>query len=339
MSAAAIHPFLQPSLGCRMLAAANAAYYIDGNGNFSPPSNDPIYNAVGWKSAPTAVVGKSGPDEEDLNACLVGTSGDGVVVSFRGTFPITSPLTFEEMMDWLQDFLVSPYQDATVQTWGATVMVHPGFWEAVLSIATSLDAQLQKLVPTAGNFYFAGHSKGGAMATLAAMRYAMLNPSLPAPTVYTFASPRPANGAFVTAFTSAKLIQNRYENYNDMAPLLPPSSRDVVNALVPALKLAKDFGKLDTVWYNVLTGLLSNVVSPWGYTSVGTGYFIAQNGSLGGANSTNSTQQWDDVFSTALNGQYEPIAAAHCAACPSSVCGGGYMTGLGGVAVGLCSGS
>jgi triacylglycerol lipase len=336
MSAAAIQTSPQPSLGCRMLAAANAAYYIDGNGNFSPPSNNAIYNAVGWKAVPTALVGASGPDETDLNACLVGTSGDGVVVSFRGTLPITSPLTFEELMDWLQDFLASPYQDATVKTWGANVMVHPGFWEAVLSIATSLDAQLQQLAPIAGSFYFVGHSKGGAMATLAAMRYAILNPNSALPAVYTFASPRPANSAFLTAFNNANLAQNRYENYIDLAPLVPPSASDVA-PLVDTLWAAWELGKLDQIWYNVLSSLLNNVVKPWDYTSMGTGYFIDQTGTLGGPDSTDSAAQWGSVVGTATGGDYESIAQAHCAACPSSACGGGYMTGMGGVAAGLCS--
>ena len=51
------------SLGCRMLAAANAAYLIDAQGNFTPPPSgtNPIYDAVGWTGTPTAIVGTDWP--------------------------------------------------------------------------------------------------------------------------------------------------------------------------------------------------------------------------------------------------------------------------------------
>ncbi len=322
------------TIACRMLAAANAAYYIDGTGTFTPPNSDPIYNAVGWTTAPTPIVGTSGVDSQDLNACLAGTSGDGVVVAFRGTMPLTDPLTFEEMLDWFQDFLMEPYSDSTIQSWGAGVEVHAGWWDAVLSIATALDTQLANLKPTTGNFYFVGHSKGGPMATLAAMRYCVLNPHAAPPVVYTFASPRPGNAAFATAFQNQKITQYRYENYQDIAPLFPPSASDVTSTLIPALELAKDFGKIDAIWESMLVAML-NVVAGWNYTSVGTGYFIPQGGSPIGP--TNSSDQWDDIFDTLLNGNYDAIAQAHCAACPSAKCQGGYMTGV--CPSSLCSGT
>ena len=322
------------TIACRMLAAANAAYYIDGAGTFTPPSNNSIYNAVGWTAQPTPIVGTSGVDKEDLNACLVGNTGDGVVVAFRGTLSAIEPPDFEEMMDWLQDFLMEPYSDSTVQSWGTGVEVHAGWWDAVLSIATALDTQLAKLNPTAGKFYFTGHSKGGPLATLAAMRYCVLNPNAAKPLVYTFASPRPGNGAFATAFQNQGITQNRYENYQDIAPLFPPSSSDVTNSLIPALELAQFAGKIDAIWASVLKALL-NGVAGWNYASVGTGYFIPQNGSPIGQ--TNSQTQWSDVFVALMNGNYTAVPQAHCAACPSAKCQGGYMTGL--CPSGICSGT
>jgi len=321
------------SLACRMLAAANAAYLIDGNGNFTPPSpgTNPIYDAVGWTGTPTAIVGTSGLDNQDLNACLVGTSGDGVVVAFRGTLPLTTPPTFEEIMDWLQDFLVGPCTDSTIQTWGSGVMVHPGWWDAVESIASKLRTQLQSLNPQKGSFYFTGHSKGGPLASIAAMNYAMPSAGQTLPVLYTFASPRPGNTAFANAFASAGLTQTRYENINDIAPLLPPSASDVTNVLDVTLELAKDFGKIDTIWYNVLTSLLNNVVAKWDYAAVGSGYYIDQGGNLQPAD---PAAQWGAVFGSAEAGGLSTIAQAHCAACPASGCQGGYMTG---VCPGFCS--
>jgi len=321
------------SLPCRMLAAANAAYLIDGNGNFTPPppGTNPIYDAVGWTATPTAIVGTSGIDNEDLNACLVGTSGDGVVVAFRGTLPLTNPLTFEETMDWLQDFLVGPYTDSTIQTWGSGVMVHPGWWDAVQSIASSLSAQLQTLNPQTGSFYFTGHSKGGPMASIAAMNYAVPNNGQALPVLYTFASPRPGNAAFATAFANAGLTQTRYENLNDIAPLLPPSASDITNVLDVLLGDAEYWELIDKIWYNVLTSLLNNTVAPWNYTALGTGYYIDQNGNLQPAD---TYAQWGAVLGTATGGGLSPIADAHCAACPGTNCEGGYMTG---VCPGFCS--
>jgi hypothetical protein len=322
------------TVACRMLAAANAAYYIDGAGTFTPPTNNSIYDSVGWTAAPTPVVGKSGVDSQDLNACLVGTSTDGVVVAFRGTLSAIEPPDFEEMMDWLQDFLIEPYSDSTVQSWGTGIEVHAGWWDAVLSIAPSLDAQLAKLDPAAGNFYFTGHSKGGPMATLAAMRYCFLNPNAAKPVVYTFASPRPGNTAFATAFQNKGITQNRYENYQDIAPLFPPSASDVTSSLLPALELAQYAKKIDAIWASVLKALF-NTVAGWDYASVGTGYFIPQNGSPIGQ--TNSQTQWSDVFVALMKGDYAAVPQAHCAACPSAKCQGGYMTGL--CPSGICSGT
>jgi hypothetical protein len=229
------------------------------------------------------------------------------------------------MLDWFQDFLMEPYSDSTIQSWGSGVEVHAGWWDALLSIAPALDAQLANLKPTAGNFYFVGHSKGGPLATLAAMRYCVLNPNAAKPVVYTFASPRPGNAAFATAFQNQGITQNRYENYQDIAPLFPPSASDVKNDLLPALELAQDFKKIDAIWASVLKALF-NTVAGWNYTSVGTGYLIPQNGTPLGQ--TNSDKQWSDVFAALMKGNYEAIPQAHCAACASAKCQGGYMMGV-----------
>jgi len=323
-----------PTRDCRMLAAAQAAYYIDGSGNFNPPSGNAIYNAIQWTSQPVPVFGTSGLEDEDLNACLVGkTANDGVVVSFRGTLPITSPPTFEEILDWLQDFLMTPYSnDPIITGWGSGVAVHAGFWDAIQSIWSGVNTQIQNLKPTAGNFFFTGHSKGGPLASLGAMLWATANPSGPLPGIYTFASPRPGNAAFASAFANAGVTQTRYENTNDMVPLLPPSSSDV-SSLTFAIKIAVALGKIDKVWGNVAIALL-NTIGSWNYSTVGTGYLIGPSGSLSPAD---SAAQWGTVLATLTSGgdALETIAAAHCAACPASACQGGYMTGVCG-STGLC---
>jgi hypothetical protein len=311
-----------PSLACRMLAAASAAYYITGSGAFTPPTNDPIYNAIGWSGTPTAVVGAP-LENEDIDACLVGNTTDGLtVVAFRGTLLLSDPPTEEEILDWVQDILLeAPYSDSTVQSWGTGVMVHPGWWDSVVNITSGLNAALAKLSPT--NLVFTGHSKGGPMATLAAMQYAKnTNPSGPKPAVYTYASPHPGNAAFATAFNAA-LTQTRYENYIDIAPLFPPTP-DIVSKMQFYINLAQDFGKIDAIWASVLVGLL-NGVSNWNYAAVGTGYYINQSGQVG---PLDTETQWTDIKSAIEAGNYTGIAAAHCHSCPATNCAGGYMTGV-----------
>jgi hypothetical protein len=79
-----------PSLACRLLAAANAAYYIDASGSFTAPSGDNIYNSVLWNGTPQAIVGAP-LKNEDIDACLVGSTTDGyTVVSFRGTLLLST---------------------------------------------------------------------------------------------------------------------------------------------------------------------------------------------------------------------------------------------------------
>jgi hypothetical protein len=116
--------------------------------------------------------------------------------------------------------------------------------------------------------------------------------------------------------------------------LFPPSASDVKNSLLPALQLALWGGKIDAIWASVLKALF-NVVAGWDYASVGTGYLIPQNGSPIGQ--TNSQAQWSDVFVALMQGNYMAVPQAHCAACKSAKCQGGYMTGL--CPSSICSGT
>ena len=195
------------TLNCRLLAASYSAYFIAQDGTFTPDTTDPIYIAAGWIGTPTAIVNVNLP--EDIDACLIGRTADGIVIAFRGTLPL-DPITLEVLQDWLQDFWVDP---DPMPAFGSGVRVHRGFWNALSSIATALDAALKALL-AAGNapLFITGHSKGGAMAPLAAMRYVVNNPMAPLPTVTTFAAPRSGNTAFATAFLGKGLVQTRYEN-------------------------------------------------------------------------------------------------------------------------------
>jgi hypothetical protein len=317
------------TVACRMLAAANAAYYILGpTGAFTPPAPgiDPIYDSILWAAGSPQAIFAAPIEGEDIDACLVGKTTDGLtIVAFRGTLQLGKSPSWEDILDWVQDVLLSePYNgDSIVQSWGASVMVHPGWWDSVVNITPQLNDALAGIAVTAP-LYFTGHSKGGAMASLAAMQYHVnTNPSGPAPVVYTYASPHPGNQDFATAFSKAGLSQTRYENYIDAVPLFPPTPQ-VVTSMIDDIGLLEAAKKIDAIWASVLKGLLK-WVSTWNYDAVGSGSYINQNGEIV---TLNTLFQWEDLKGALEADNTSGIAAAHCASCPASGCDGGYMTGV-----------
>ncbi len=101
--------------------------------------------------------------------------------------------------------------------------VHQGFWNALDALWPALLAETQKQLATAPGkpLYITGHSKGGAMASLADVRFALAGVSS---TVCTFASAHPGNTAFAKFFASQGMIASatRYEYADDIVPHLPP---------------------------------------------------------------------------------------------------------------------
>ena len=70
----------QMDLTCRLLAACACTYAIETPGRVK---TCPQFPFVGFKDDPATF--QAGSD--DINACLVGDMGDGVVLAFRGTIP------------------------------------------------------------------------------------------------------------------------------------------------------------------------------------------------------------------------------------------------------------
>ncbi len=74
----------------RLLCASASAYAVmEGETTLDPQAAMPYYDGVGFMQPPAAF--QAGKD--DINACLVGTTPDGVVVAFRGTLPLDGPFT------------------------------------------------------------------------------------------------------------------------------------------------------------------------------------------------------------------------------------------------------
>jgi hypothetical protein len=128
------------TIECRLLAACNCSYDgIGANGVFTPPA--PYYDAAGFTTAPTPIVG--GPD--DINAALVGASVDGIVVVFRGTLEADIH-DLPSLLDWMQDF-----EAALISVSGMPGEVHSGFWRGLDTIWDSVLAAVKANLAAGGN--------------------------------------------------------------------------------------------------------------------------------------------------------------------------------------------
>jgi Lipase (class 3) len=199
------------TLACRMAKASAVCYSIG-----TPLTSDPYYKDVGFVDAPATFVGRT------INAALVGTTNTEIVVAFRGTEPINTTDWddfIESVEDWVQDgeadLVSKPY---------APGLVHRGFSDSLETLWSGVSAAVsQKLAAKTLPVVVTGHSKGGALATLAAIR--MRGESVATPLgVYTYGSPRVGDTPFSTSF-NAVISQWRFENDNDLVPHLPPTAQ------------------------------------------------------------------------------------------------------------------
>jgi hypothetical protein len=201
------------TLACRMAKASDVCYYIGATGGLT---SCPVYGDVGF-AAPTRSF-----TADMINAALVGATKTEVIVAFRGTQPINTADWndfIETVDDWVHDgealLIKVPY---------AQGLVHQGFSSSLESLWTAVVAAIrEQLTATRLPLIVAGHSKGGALATLAALRLRVEGVATPAG-VYTFGSPRVGDTPFSNAYDAA-ISQWRFENNNDLVPHLPPAAQ------------------------------------------------------------------------------------------------------------------
>jgi phospholipase C len=202
----------------RLLCASNCAYYAAMNGGMDP--GVPALYLAGARFLQPPVTFVHGLD--NINSCLVGTSQDGVVVAFRGTLPLAGHL--QPVFDWINNI-----DDILVESAGLPGKVHAGFalalgtlWDEILPV---IRQQLVDAGPAA-KLFVTGHSKGGAIAYLAALRLSAAAGAVP--TVCTFAAAKPGDRTFAAAFNN-QLQATRYEFQDDIVPHLPPGANlDVI---------------------------------------------------------------------------------------------------------------
>ena len=266
------------NLNCILLNDCGAAYNI--LPNTCTYVADQVYspNVPYTKDQQTACGGT-----DLINAATVGQCPFGIVVAFRGTLPPTDNDP-DSLFDWLQDFFAVP----TSCTSGPNKIpgqVHSGFFDATTSIIQTVATLVKGLNPAADNpVYITGHSKGGAMASIGAY---ILAENLGIPNVQplvTFASAKPGDINFHGGFQKF-FDQTRYENYQDIVPLLPPAN-EFIDLVVATVQLIPRVGtKLATLFQSA---------EDWNYVPVGELKFITSSFQVI-TNESLDAQIWDVV--------------------------------------------
>jgi predicted lipase len=138
------------------------------------------------------------------SCCLVIACGRGATfVTFAGS----DPLKFE---DWITNFNVRQSADGT----------HQGFEAAINTVWSKIEPAIKKGLAIGPALFFTGHSLGGALAIVAALRAA--NEFKIQPTVYTFGSPRTGGALFFNSYQP--LLGNstyRLIDGDDVVPTVP----------------------------------------------------------------------------------------------------------------------
>lgn len=296
-------PIPDDSALCRLLCAAEASYGIQPGRSFT--QEDPWYRQVGFIGAPTVV--EAGPAE--IDAALVGLSGDGIIVAFRGTLPPEVPLSVSILLDWLQDFIAIPKAFA-----GFPGKIHLGFHEAIEALWPGVLKAVQALraAHPQAPILVTGHSKGGSLAALGA--WLLQSHGLAPATVVTFAGAHVGDGTFAAAY-NAKITQWRYENYLDLVPFLPPDvEHRWLLSRIPQLKDRFPAGVL------------------WDYEPTGTLRYITKGGAVVGDRTGLEVFRISEIAYHIVRGSVDEVADAHSlvryplgycrAVCDSGLCAG-----------------
>jgi hypothetical protein len=284
------------SLECRLLCASMTTDAVTKDGPITlQPA--PYFGAAQFvDDAPVGFVGGT----QSINACLVGTTIDGVVLAFRGTLALDSPDHEQTIRDWINDL------DAElVRGDGLPGLVHAGFWGSLDSLWPALLVEVLHRLTKGGpntQLYVTGLSKGGAVADLAAMRFLIERGVRP--TTYTYAAPHPGNEDFATAYDQ-HLQGVRYEYADDVVPLLPPSLafREMFASL-PFMQPYLHRFDLD-------------------YAPVGTLRYITKTKTIVPDSPTLRFQRYLSLAELIVAGDFQEIVAEH-----SGGCGSGYMSAV-----------
>ncbi len=143
----------------------------------------------------------------DTQAFVMSSDKD-IVVAFRGS---------ESIKDWLSNFQAvsdpGPMDDTKA---------HEGFQDALYPAVIRLTNAISSRRTSNQRIWLTGHSLGGALASLFAGM--LIENKIPVYGLYTFASPRPADGKFAELLNAALKAGPHYRiiNEGDIVPHVPP---------------------------------------------------------------------------------------------------------------------
>ncbi len=142
--------------------------------------------------------------------CVFAEHDSYVVLAFRGS---------TTMQDWLADLKFT--QSKTKRT-GLPGRVHQGFFRALDQGWPKISVLLRQADNDGKSIWITGHSLGGGLAQVAAMRAAL--EEIDVSGIYTFASPKVGDGVFARAYEAAYRGRSfRVVNANDLVPRVAPS--------------------------------------------------------------------------------------------------------------------
>ncbi|MEH2547988.1 triacylglycerol lipase [Bradyrhizobium sp. AZCC 2262] len=154
------------------------------------------------------LLGSNGPITGLLQrkASFIVAAGHGATfVMFAGTDPL-------KIGDWFADFKLALVPN----------VLHEGFAEAVDSVMHDIQSVIANRSADEQTLFFTGHSMGGALANIAALR--ALEADVQATAVYTFGGPRAGGQDFFDRYTP-KLGDRTFRlvRGHDIVPTVPPS--------------------------------------------------------------------------------------------------------------------
>ena len=129
---------------CQLLCASNATYDIVEAGTL--PLTNPYVHKAGFTQPPVTFVGGDGVPK--VNACLVGTAGNAVIVAFRGTLTSYTGNIADDwstFLDWIQNFLAAP-----VNVPGLPGKIHGGFQKTFFTLWPAASIEIQKQTAALG---------------------------------------------------------------------------------------------------------------------------------------------------------------------------------------------
>jgi hypothetical protein len=270
----------------------------------TPPSKaspaPPPSTLVGYLSDPLCWTA----GDQGIDAALIGETATEIIVAFRGTEPFDSPDRARMVLDWLNDADAPLVPDGAGQMAGN---VHQGFLGSLdalwPSIWPAIGARLQ--ASPAKPLYITGHSKGGAIAVLAAYRCQAAGLS---PYVCTFEAAKAGDEGFAAGYAAAVPHSTRYEYQDDIVPHLPPD--DAFIALL---------GKVPLLSSKV--GALTR-----GYVAVGDLQFINWQGQIVGDSPALDIQRVSQLAILTLSFGFGKIINDHSidggSGCAAAVCPG-----------------